>query len=98
VVEGHIELLDATVYASVDTIVTYLLYASAGQTMDVQLSSSHLDALSLGVYGQEDGQPDQRWQVKNYGYHGVLPLTQGYYLKVFSNGASTDFTLTITID
>jgi phenylpyruvate tautomerase PptA (4-oxalocrotonate tautomerase family) len=98
VVDGHIEVLDPTAYASVDNIVTYLLYASAGQTMDVQLSSPHLEALSLGVYGKEDGQPYQRWQVKNHGYYGALPLTQGYYLKVFSNGASTDFTLTITIN
>lgn len=97
VIDGHIEILDATVYDSINTFVTYLLYASAGQTMDVQLSSPHLDTLSLGVYGKEDGQPYQRWQVKNHGYYGVLPLTQGYYLKVFSNGAATDFTLKITI-
>ena len=98
VVEGHIEILDPTVYADVDNIVTYLLYASAGQTLDVQLASPHLEALSFGVYGQTDGQPYRRWQVKNYGYYGVLPLTQGYYLKVFSNGISTDFTLEITIN
>jgi hypothetical protein len=98
VVDGHIEILDPTVQDSVDNFVTYLLYASAGQTMDVELSSPHLDALSFGVYGQTDGQPYLRWQVKNHGYYGVLPLTQGYYLKVFSNGATTDFTLKITIN
>jgi len=98
VVAGHIEILDPTVQDSPDNFVTYLLYASAGQTLDVELSSPHLGALSLGVYGQTDGQPYRRWQVKNYGYYGVLPLTQGYYLKVFSNGVSTDFALDITIN
>jgi hypothetical protein len=98
VVDGRIEILDTHPSALIDNHVTYLIYASAGQTLDVQLSSPHLDALSMGVYGQTDGQPYLRYQVKNSGYHGVLPLTQGYYLKVFSNGASTDFTLTITID
>jgi hypothetical protein len=98
VVDGHIEILDPIVQDSVGNFVTYLLYASAGQTLDVELSSPHLDALSFGVYGQTDGQPYRRWQVKNYGYYGVLPLTQGYYLKVFSNGATTDFTLKITIN
>lgn len=97
VVDGHIEIFDPTAFPSVDNHVTYLLYASAGQTMDVQLSSPHLEALSLGVYGKEDGQPYQRYQVKNNGFYSVLPLTQGYYLKVFSNGTSTDFTLKITI-
>jgi phenylpyruvate tautomerase PptA (4-oxalocrotonate tautomerase family) len=97
VIDGHIEVFNQTSYALIDNHVTYLLYASAGQTVDVKLSSPNLEALSLGVYGQQDGQPYQRWQVKNHGYYGVLPLTQGYYLKVFSNGTSTDFTLKITI-
>ena len=97
VVDGHIEVFEASPSAAIDNHVTYLLYASAGQTMDIQLSSPNLDVLSLGVYGQTDGQPYLRYQVKNSGYHGVLPLSQGYYLKVFTNGPSTDFTLKITI-
>jgi hypothetical protein len=98
VVDGHIEVFDPTAFASVDNYITYLLYASAGQTMDVKLSSPNLEDLSLGVYGKEDGQPYQRWQVKNHGYYGEIPLTQGYYLKIFSNGVATDFTLSITIE
>ena len=65
--------------------------------MDVQLFSSNLDTLSLAVYGQADGQVYQHYEVKNSGYYGVLPITQGYYLKVISNGPPTDFTLKITI-
>jgi hypothetical protein len=65
--------------------------------MDVKLSSPNIDVLSLAVYGQDDGQPYQRYEVKNSGFHGVLPVTQGYYLKVVSFKKSTDFTLEITI-
>jgi hypothetical protein len=96
-VYGHIELLENTPTTEVVNHVTYLLYASAGQTMDVRLNSPNLDALSLGVYGKDDGQAYRRYQVKSYGYYGVLPLTQGYYLEVFSNGVSTDFSLDISI-
>jgi hypothetical protein len=96
-VNGYIEIFEDTPTASVDNHVTYLVHASAGQTMDVKLFSQNIDVLSLGVYGQDDGQPYLRCQVKNEGYHGVLPVTQGYYLKVFSHKKSADFTLEITI-
>ena len=96
-VNGHIEIFEDTPTMSADNHVTYLVRASAGQTIDVKLYSPNIDALSLGVYGQDDGQPYQRYEVKNEGYHGVLPVTQGYYLKVFSFKKSTDFTLEITI-
>jgi len=97
VVDGHIEVFDLVQDESVDNHVTYLVHALAGQTIDAQLSSPNLEALSMGVYGQEDGQPYLRYQVKNHGFHGVIPLSQVYYLKVFSNGPSTDFSLKITI-
>jgi len=97
-VAGHIEIFNDTPSTSVDNHVTYLVYASAGQTMDIKLFSPNIDALSLGVYGQDDGQPYLRYEVKNEGYHGVVPATQGYYLKVFSFKKSTDFTLEITIN
>ena len=97
-VNGHIEIFEDTPTQSVDDHVTYLVHASAGQTMDVKLFSADIDALSLGVYGQEDGQPYQRYQVKNSGYYGVLPSTQGYYLKVFSHKQTADFVLEITIN
>lgn len=95
--KGHIEVFDEDPSAGIDNHVTYLARASAGQILDVRLYSPNLDALSLGVYGQEDGQPYLRYQVKNSGYHGELPVTQGYYLKVFSNGPSVDYTLEIAI-
>jgi hypothetical protein len=97
-VNGHIEIFEDSPYVDGnDNHVTYLINASAGQMMDVKLSSPNIDVLSLAVYGQDDGQPYQRYEVKNSGFHGVLPVTQGYYLKVVSFKKSTDFTLEITI-
>ena len=97
-VQGHIEIFEDTpAVVGIDNHVTYLINASAGQTMDVKIISPDIDVLSLGVYGQDDGQPYERYQVKNSGFHGVLPVTQGYYLEVFSFKKSTDFTLEITI-
>lgn len=97
VLDGHVEAYDPSSSETMDAHVTYLAYASAGQTMDVRLFSPNLDALSLAVYGQDDGQVYQHYEVKNSGYYGILPTTQGYYLKVVSNGPPTDFTLEITI-
>jgi hypothetical protein len=97
-IQGHLEIFeDPPDVGGVDNHVTYLINASAGQTMDVKLSSPNIDVLSLAVYGQDDGQPYQRYVIKNNGFHGVLPVTQGYYLKVVSFKKSTDFTLEITI-
>jgi hypothetical protein len=95
-VNGHIEIFEDTPFISYENHVTYLVYASAGQTMDVKLSSQNIDALTLEVSGEDDG-PYQRHAVKNIGYHDVLPVTQGYYLKVYSFKKSTDFTLEVTI-
>lgn len=96
-VTGHIEIFEDTPTVSINNHVTYLVHASTGQTMDVKLFSPDIDSLSLGVYGQDDGQPFQRYEVKKEGYHGVVPTTQGYYLKVFSHKKSTDYTIEITI-
>jgi hypothetical protein len=94
---GHIEEYDHPLPESSMAHVTYLVYASAGQTMDVKLISPNIDALSLAVYGQQDGQVYQHYEVKNSGYYGTLPVTQSYYLKVVSIKPPTDFTLEITI-
>lgn len=97
VLDGHIEEYDLSPSESGNTHVTYLVYASAGQTMDVKLLSPNIDALSLAVYGQQDGQVYQHYEVKNSGYYSILPVTQGYYLKVVSVRPPIDFTLEITI-
>jgi hypothetical protein len=78
--------------------VRYLVDASAGQTMNVKLSSPELNDLSMGIYGQQDGQPYLRYEVKNSGFNGKVSVTQGYYLDVVSvSGKPTSFTLEVTL-
>ena len=96
-INGHLEVHE-DLHPDLITHVSYLAYAVAGQTMTINIYSTNLNSLSLGIYGQSDGQPYKRYEVK--GTSGILelPVTQGYYIKVYStDGISTDFTLDITI-
>ena len=94
-VDGYITV-DTDLHPDVITRVSYLVYASAGQTMTTKLTSPNLDDLSMGIYGQQDGQPYVRFQVTYHGGALVLPTTQGYYLEVYAM-KSTPFTLDVTI-
>lgn len=85
-------------YPDIITHVGYLAYAAAGQTMTVNITSPNIDSLSLGIYGQSDGQPYKRYEVKGTSGTLELPTTQGYYIKVYSTGGvSTDFTMEVSI-
>lgn len=96
-IDGYIDVHEA-LYPDLISRVSYLVYASASQTMMVNITSPHLDSLSLGIYGQADGQPYKRYEVKGTSGSLELPETQGYYIKVFSTGGvSTNFTMEITI-
>ena len=96
-VNGYIAV-DTDLHPGEMTWVSYLVYASAGQTMTTKLTSPNLDNLSMGIYGQQDGQPYVRFQVTYHGGELVLPTTQGYYLEVYAvNVKSTPFTLDVTI-
>ena len=96
-IDGYIHV-DERFYPDVMTRVRYLAYATSGQTMTVNITSPNQDDLSLGIYGQQDGQLYVRYQVKNSGGEVYLPISQGYYLDVYSTGGkSTAFTLEITI-
>lgn len=96
-VDGYIDV-DERFDPGVMTRIRYLVYAFAGQTMTVELSSPELNNLSMAISGQEDGQAYIRYQVKNNGGELELPTTQGYYLDVYATaGESTDFTLEVTI-
>jgi hypothetical protein len=96
-IEGYIDV-DEYFHPNVITRVRYLAYASAGQTMTVELTSPNLDDLSLGITGQDDGEVYVDYQVKNSGGEVNLPITQGHYLDVYStSGESIPFTLKVTI-
>jgi WD40 repeat protein len=96
-VNGYIDV-DTRFHPDSMTYVRYLVYAMAGQTISVNLNSPNLDNLSMGIYGQLDGQPYARYEVKNSGGIWKSPTTQGYYLDVYSTtGKSTSFTLEVMI-
>jgi hypothetical protein len=96
-IEGYIDV-DEYFHPDVLTRVRYLAYASAGQKMTVKLNSPDLNALSLGIVGQQDGQVYLRYEVKNSEGTIILPSTQGYYIDVYSvSGKSTEFTIKVTI-
>ncbi len=97
-IDGYIDV-HKELYPNLITRVSYLVYGSAGQTMTIDIISPNINNLSLGIYGQKDGQPYKRYEVK--GTSGILklPQTQGYYINVYSiDGVSTDFTLSIAIE
>jgi WD40 repeat protein len=95
-VNGYIDV-DTRFHPHSMTYVRYLVFAKAGQTLTVDLTSTNLDDLSMGIYGQQDGQPYVRYEVKNNGGTWKSPTKQGYYLDVYSiTGKSTSFTLEVT--
>jgi hypothetical protein len=86
--------VSATVYGA--TAQNYVLKALRGQTMYVELFTNGAPAQARieNANGQLLGTADQ-----NYGWSGVLPGTQDYYIRVTgpTGGASTSFTLRVTI-
>ena len=73
----------------------YVLRASAGQTMEVVVTSPSSDVL-LSIVG-EDGVPLKRYVDGETQWQGVLHATQDYFLHLVSAGGDTSFTLQFTI-
>ena len=74
----------------------HLAWAKAGQKMTVQIVSPNNDVY-LTIYGLVDGQPLVRYVVSSTEWSGVLPGTQDYMIETFASGATTDYTLIVTI-
>ncbi len=75
--------------------VSYILRASAGQTMTVNLTGSNV---GLTIYGLVDGQPLVRAESGATSWSGTLPATQDYILIAVPAVDSTTFTLKVTIN
>ncbi len=94
-IDGYVDIFSEW-YPNVMTRVRYLLPASPEKTVTaIRLTSPDISNLSLGISGQTDGQPYKRYEISGIEYIAELPLTQGYYLDVYSLGSSTGFTLEI---
>jgi len=75
---------------------TYMVRASAGQTMTVKITSPASDVL-LTIYGYTDGSPLVRYVSGATSFNGVLPLTQDYVIQAVSVGNNTNYKVSITI-
>lgn len=73
----------------------YVLRASAGQTMEVIITSPNNDVL-LTVWGA-DGVPLKRYVDGSPVWRGELPSTQDYFIDAVSVGEETDYELTVMI-
>lgn len=62
-------------------VVTYLLKASGGQTMTLNLLAPP-DSAGITLYGLDDGQPLIRSQSGATSFNGPLPATQDYVIQV----------------
>jgi len=71
----------------------YILWAMAGQTMEVSVTAPEL--VSFSIWGV-DGMVLKRYVDEETEWKGVLPTTQDYYIEVVSI-AETDYTLTVTV-
>ncbi|MBN2387756.1 MAG: hypothetical protein JXB85_12120 [Anaerolineales bacterium] len=77
--------------------VSYVVYASAGQTMEIALSVPAGSA-ALAVWGFGDGQPYLRSQLEQSVYTLVLPATQDYIIEVVPYaGQAVYYTLAVNI-
>jgi hypothetical protein len=95
--DGYIEVFDQF-HPNVPTRVRYLIFGKQDQILKVKLDSPQIDSLNLGLIGQTDGQAYMRYHVKGVRGELKLPITQGYYLDVYSlGGESTEYTLTVEL-
>ncbi len=74
----------------------YLLKALKGQTMQVSLTSPGTDVL-LSIYGMEDGTPLVRSASDATQWSGVLPGSQDYMIQAVSSGATSEYTLDVSV-
>jgi hypothetical protein len=77
--------------------VSYVLRASAGQKMKLQLDAPGGNAV-LGVYGYQDGQPYLRYVVEQTSFEMTLPATQDYIIQVIPRGGEVaSYKLTVEV-
>lgn len=92
-VDGYLDVLAET--SPLDTRVRYLVSAEKGQRLAAELESS---GFTLALTGQADGQPYLRRTVRSESLDWEVPVSQGYYLDVYSvTGESARFTFTLEL-
>ncbi len=80
------------------TRVRYRLYVPAGRTLSVNLTPPELSDLSLGIYGEFDGQPYKRFEILGNDFSLEMPVSQYYYLDIYGvSGVDSPFKLQLNI-
>lgn len=93
-VGGYLDILDES--SPYDTRVRYLVDAELGRRLAVELLTS---GFSLALTGQEDGRPYLRHAVRSESLDWEVPVSQGYYLDVYSvTGESARFTFNLEVE
>jgi len=78
-------------------IVSYILRATAGQKMKLQLVVPGGNAV-LAMYGYQDGQPYLRYVVESTTFDMVLPATEDYIIQIYPRaGEVANYTLNIQV-
>ncbi len=96
-INGYVDVLQQY-HPNAFTRVRYQIFAEEGQVLDVELETEAEEDLTLALIGGEDGQPYLRHVVKSSSIDLEVPVTQDYYLDVYSvTGVSAAYTLEIKI-
>lgn len=78
-------------------VVSYVLFASQNQKMDVNLNGVGSNA-ALAIYGFSDGQPYLRYVTEQTSFGMKLPSTQDYIIQVFPRaGMTVNYTLVVSV-
>jgi len=78
-------------------VVSYVIYALAGQTMAVSLTAPS-GAAALTIYGFEDGQPLLRSIYNATTWSDTLPVTEDYIIQIVPNaGQVVAYTMTVGV-
>jgi hypothetical protein len=74
----------------------YLIHGSAGQTMNVSLSSTKY-SVGLTLYGLADTQPLVNYLSGTNTWTGLIPITEDYIIKLNAVGHASGYTLNVQI-
>jgi hypothetical protein len=86
-IDGHV---------SESNTVDYMIYAEAGQTLHVTVTTPSVQ-VALSVLGMQDGQPYLRYIAEETNWTFTLPMRQYYKISVVTIGPATDFTLVVEV-
>jgi len=90
--------VNQTFHPDIFTRVRYRLYVPTGRTLSVNLTSPDPTDLSLGIYGEIDGQPYKRFEILGNVFSLEIPVSQNYFIDIYGiSGNDSPFTLQLNL-